>query len=161
MKKGNSTMGKQVNVKLIFLIIGLILALSATILIIKIKKDEEAVAYQEWADKVIPEDEYEGIPDITEKQLFKDIEGVKDKRVLVCFYANWCGPWKNLEPIVEDVARENPEIEVVKINTDKNEDATLKYDAYSLPALVYFKRGVEVKRHTGTPTKEQIEALIK
>jgi hypothetical protein len=65
------------------------------------------------------------------------------------------------DTVIETVARENPEIQVVKINTDKNEDLTLQYDAYSLPALVFFKRGVEVRRHTGTPTKAQIETLIK
>mgnify|MGYP003319117364 CR=1 FL=1 len=35
--------------------------------------------------------------------------------IIVDFYANWCGPWKNLEPVIETVARENPEIQVVKI----------------------------------------------
>ena len=154
-------MGKGVNVKLILIIVGIIIAVAAVALYFKIQKDDAAAAQAAWDSKVIHEDEYAGIPEITEAQFYKDVEGVKGKEVLVCFYANWCGPWKKLEPVVEVIARENPEIEVVKINTDKNEDLTLKYDAYSLPALVYFKRGVEVKRHTGSPTKAQIEELIK
>ena len=96
---------------------------------------------------------------INNEEQFEEV--IKEGVALVDFYANWCGPWKNLEPVVETIARENPEIQVVKINTDKNEDLTLQYDAYSLPALVFFKRGVEVRRHTGTPTKAQIETLIK
>ena len=154
-------MGRQVNVKLILIIVGIIIAVAAVGLYFKIQKDNESAAYAAWADKVIPEDEYEGIPEYTTDQFKKEIEGVKGKEVLVCFYANWCGPWKNLEPVIETVARENPEIQVVKINTEKNEDLTLEYDAYSLPALVFFKRGVEVRRHTGSPTKAQIETLIK
>ena len=154
-------MGKEINVKAIFIVVFIILVVAGVALYFKIQHDDEAAAYAAWAGKVIPEDEYEGIPEYTQAKFEKEIEGVKGQEVLVCFYAPWCGPWKNLEPVVETIAHENPEIKVIKIDTEKNEDLTLKYDAYSLPALVFFKRGVEVKRHTGSPTKAQIESLIK
>ncbi len=153
-------MGKKVNVKLVFLIIFIILVVASIALYFKIKHDDAAAAQAAWESQVIPEDEYAGIPEITQANFKKEVENVKDKDILVCFYAGWCAPWKRLEPIVETVARENSDVKVVKINADKNEDLTLKYDAYSLPVLIHFKRGVEVGRHTGEPTKAQIEDLI-
>ena len=75
-------MGRQVNVKLILIIVGIIIAVAAVALYFKIEKDNESAAYAAWADKVIPEDEYEGIPEYTTAQFKKEIEGVKGKEVL-------------------------------------------------------------------------------
>ena len=64
-----------------------------------------------------------------------------DKIVLVDFYADWCNPCKILSPILEEVARENPDIKLVKIDVDTNENLAYEYRAYSIPTLVVIKDG--------------------
>lgn len=84
-----------------------------------------------------------------------------DKTVLIDFYADWCNPCKVLSPIVEDVAKENPDIKLVKIDVDTNENLAYEYRAYSIPTLVVIKNGVEVNRSVGVIPKEDILELIK
>lgn len=84
-----------------------------------------------------------------------------DKTVLVDFYADWCNPCKILSPILEEVARENPDIKLVKIDVDTNENLAYEYRAYSIPTLVVIKDGKEVKRAVGAMPKEDVLELIK
>ncbi len=84
-----------------------------------------------------------------------------DKIVLVDFYADWCNPCKILSPILEEVARENPDIKLVKIDVDTNENLAYEYRAYSIPTLVVIKDGKEVKRAVGAMPKEDVLELIK
>ena len=81
--------------------------------------------------------------------------------VLVDFYADWCGPCKRLAPIVEDVAKENPNLKVVKIDVDNNPSLAYKYNATSIPTLVVIKNGEEVNRAVGLVSKETILDLVK
>ena len=84
-----------------------------------------------------------------------------DKIVLVDFYADWCNPCKILSPILEEVARENPDIKLVKVDVDTNENLAYEYRAYSIPTLVVIKDGKEVKRAVGAMPKEDVLELIK
>lgn len=84
-----------------------------------------------------------------------------DKTVLVDFYADWCGPCKVLSPIVEEVANENPNLKVVKIDVDTNENLVYKYGTYSIPTLVVIKNGEETNRSTGVISKDAILELVK
>lgn len=84
-----------------------------------------------------------------------------DKTVLIDFYADWCGPCKILSPIVEEVAKENPDLKVVKIDVDDNGGLSYEYGAYYIPTLVVIKDGKEVNRHTGVIQKEDILDLVK
>ncbi len=84
-----------------------------------------------------------------------------DKKVLIDFYADWCGPCKMLSPIVEEVAKENPDIKVVKIDVDLNNDLSYKYKAYSIPTLVVIENGEEVNRAVGAIPKESVIDLLK
>ena len=84
-----------------------------------------------------------------------------DKKVLIDFYADWCGPCKVLSPIVEEVAKENPDIKVVKINVDENNELSYKYKTYSIPTLVVIENGVEVNRAVGAIPKDSILELVK
>ena len=84
-----------------------------------------------------------------------------DKTVLVDFYADWCNPCKILSPILEEVARENPDIKLVKVDVDTNENLAYEYRAYSIPTLVVIKDGKEVKRAVGAMPKEDVLELIK
>ena len=84
-----------------------------------------------------------------------------DKTVLIDFYANWCAPCKMLSPVIEEVAIENDDIKVVKINVDDLQELAVKYEVISIPTLVVIKNGQEVKRSVGFISKSQILELIK
>ena len=84
-----------------------------------------------------------------------------DKTVLIDFYADWCAPCKMLSPIIEQVAEENNDIKVVKINVDELQEIAIKYEVMSIPTLVVIKNGQEVNRSVGFVSKSQILELVK
>ena len=84
-----------------------------------------------------------------------------EKTVLIDFYADWCGPCKMLSPIVEQVAQENKDIKVVKINIDQEQDTAIKYEIMSIPTLVVIKNGNETNRSVGLIGKSDILELVK
>lgn len=84
-----------------------------------------------------------------------------DKKVLVDFYADWCGPCKMLSPIIDEVAEENTDIKVVKVNVDDAQNLAMKYQVMSIPTLVVIKNGEEVNRSVGLIDKAQVLNLIK
>lgn len=84
-----------------------------------------------------------------------------DKPVLIDFYADWCGPCKMLSPIVDEVAEENTDIKVVKINVDNAQDLAMKYQVMSIPTLVVIREGREVNRSVGLIDKSEVISLIK
>ena len=81
--------------------------------------------------------------------------------VLVDFYADWCGPCKMLSPIVDEVAKENDDIKVVKVNVDEAQNTAIKYQVMSIPTLVVIKNGNEVNRSVGLIDKQEIVNLVK
>lgn len=81
--------------------------------------------------------------------------------VLVDFYADWCGPCQMLGPIIHEIATENPDLTVGKINIDENHDTADKYTVMSIPTLLVFKNGKEVARMVGYHPKEEILQLLK
>ncbi len=83
-----------------------------------------------------------------------------DKKVLADFNADWCGPCKMLKPIVEEFAKDNDEIKVVSINIDDEDELAEQYEVSSIPCLVVFDKGKEVKRNVGLISKDDIESLI-
>lgn len=84
-----------------------------------------------------------------------------EKTVLIDFYADWCGPCKMLSPIVEQVASENNNIKVVKINIDDEQDLAVNYGIMSIPTLVVIKNGQEINRAVGVIPKSEVKELIK
>lgn len=82
-----------------------------------------------------------------------------DKTVLVDFYAEWCGPCKLLGPVLEEFAREHPDVRVVKVNVDENPDLTGRYGIKAMPTLLVIRGGHEKTRSQGLITKERIREL--
>ena len=81
--------------------------------------------------------------------------------VLVDFWAEWCPPCKLAEPVIEEIAREfEGKIKVGKLNVDENPQIGQKYGILSIPTVIIFKNGEEVKRQVGFVGKDAYEKLI-
>ena len=80
--------------------------------------------------------------------------------VLIDFYADWCGSCKMLSPIIDEVAQENDDIKVVKVNVDESSDIALEYKVMSIPTLVVIKNGQEVARSIGVIDKSEIKNML-
>ena len=93
------------------------------------------------------------------KTNFNDEVLKSDKKVLVDFNANWCGPCRMLRPILEEVS-ENDNVKIVSINIDDEEELAEAYNVSSIPCLVLFDKGKEVKRNIGLISKDEIESII-
>lgn len=83
------------------------------------------------------------------------------KTVLIDFWASWCGPCKMLSPIVSEIAEENSDIDVGKINVDEEAELSLEFSIMSIPTLIVFKDGKAVKKSIGLVSKQEILELIK
>jgi len=79
------------------------------------------------------------------------------KLVLVDLWAEWCGPCKMMEPILEEIAEEySDRLKVVKLNIDQNQETPLKFGVMNIPTLIFFKEGREIDRVIGAFPKKQL-----
>ncbi|MBR3610495.1 MAG: thioredoxin [Oscillospiraceae bacterium] len=77
--------------------------------------------------------------------------------LIVDFWATWCGPCKMIAPAVDQLADElYGKITVGKIDVDECREIAMEYGVMSIPTLIYFKNGIEVKRFTGVQTKDKL-----
>jgi len=74
---------------------------------------------------------------------------------LVDFYADWCGPCKMLGPVLEQIDF----VEVVKINVDNHPDLATKYGVMSIPTMIFFKDGEELKKEIGFRNLNEIKNI--
>ena len=82
--------------------------------------------------------------------------------VLVDFWAEWCGPCKQLAPLVEEASNEfKDKIKVCKIDVDLNRDIAAEYGIRSIPTLMIFENGTLVGTEIGALTKLQLEEFIR
>ena len=84
-----------------------------------------------------------------------------DKKVLIDFYADWCGPCKMMSPVIDEIAEEMKEtIKVGKINVDENQDLAMEYGVMSIPTIVVLKNGEVQKTFVGVTDKEEIKNAL-
>lgn len=79
---------------------------------------------------------------------------IKEGIVLVDFYADWCGPCRMLSPVIEELARELPDLKVIKVNVDEREDVAKMFGVMSIPTLILFRDGQMDKKQVGFIPKE-------
>lgn len=83
-----------------------------------------------------------------------------DKKVLLDFYADWCGPCRMVLPLVEQIADENPQYVIGKINIDDEPELAQEFEVYSVPTLVVIENGKVISQSSGARPKNQILALL-
>lgn len=82
------------------------------------------------------------------------------KPVLLDFYANWCAPCRMVSPLVEEIATENPQYLVGKINIDEEPELAQRFGVSSIPTLSVIKDGKVVRQSVGARPKTDILALL-
>ena len=87
----------------------------------------------------------------------KNFDEIIKNRVLVDFYADWCGPCKMLGPVLEKVN----DIDIIKVNVDMYGELSRKYGIMSIPCLILFEDGKEVKRNLGFINEDKVREFIK
>lgn len=88
----------------------------------------------------------------------EDFNSLIKEKVLVDFYANWCGPCKMLGPVLEKVSND---IRVVKVDVDKFSEIARSYGVMSIPCVILFAEGKEIKRNIGFMPEEKMKEFIK
>lgn len=83
-----------------------------------------------------------------------------DRPVLLDFWAPWCGPCRMVSPLMEEIARERPDIKVVKVNIDEEQELAGQFQVMSIPTLMVIKNGRIANRTVGARPKEQLLAML-
>lgn len=83
-----------------------------------------------------------------------------DKKVLIDFYADWCGPCRMLSPVVDELAEEMPEVKVCKVNVDDEPELAMRYKAMTIPMLVVVENGQVVTTSVGAKPKAAVKKLL-
>ncbi|MDD6727650.1 MAG: thioredoxin [Eubacteriales bacterium] len=84
-----------------------------------------------------------------------------ERKVLLDFYADWCGPCRMVSPIVDEIAQEHPEYKVCKINVDEQPEIASSFQVMSIPSLFIIENGKAVNSSVGAKTKAEILEMLK
>lgn len=83
-----------------------------------------------------------------------------DKKVLVDFWASWCGPCRMLSPIIDEIAKETDKVKIGKVNVDEESELATQFAVMSIPTLILFENGKPVKQMVGAQPKSAILIMI-
>jgi len=85
---------------------------------------------------------------------------LSDRKVLLDFWAPWCGPCRMVSPVLEQIASERPDVKVVKVNVDEEFDLASQYRVMSIPTLMVMEHGQILNKSSGARPKGQILAML-
>lgn len=95
-----------------------------------------------------------------DKENYKKEVLESDKPVLLDFYADWCGPCRMAGPVIEEIARQHPEIKVGKVNVDRQPELAATFRVMSIPMFAVVKDGRLADKAVGFRSKGQIEGML-
>jgi len=84
-----------------------------------------------------------------------------DKPVILDFWASWCGPCRMMAPVMEEIAAENPDIKVGKVNVDAEQELAVEFSVMSIPTFIAFKDGKKIGTTVGVQDKASVLKLVK
>ena len=90
----------------------------------------------------------------------EEFEKAIEKKVLVDFYADWCGPCRMMEPILEEIEKSYPNIEIIQVNVDNFQSLAKKYSVISIPNLKIIENKKIVKEKTGLMTANELSECL-
>ena len=96
----------------------------------------------------------------TSDSTFQDDISSQSNLVLVDFWAEWCGPCKQISPILEEIANEKDNLNILKLNIDENPATPQKYNVRGIPTLMLFKDGKLIDTKIGSLPKSSLEDWI-
>ena len=96
---------------------------------------------------------------ITKENFQKEVVE-SEKRVLLDFWASWCGPCRMLSPIVDEIAEERTDIKVGKVNVDEQQELAATFNVMSIPTLIVLDKGQVVNQSVGVRPKKQIPTML-
>ncbi|MBP5161293.1 MAG: thioredoxin [Alphaproteobacteria bacterium] len=96
---------------------------------------------------------------ITDENFAKEVLQ-SDKPVVVDFFAEWCGPCRQMLPVVAQIAEERTDIKIFKMNVDEAPKTPVEYGVQSIPTFILFKQGQAVDMLVGSATKSEIVQWI-
>jgi thioredoxin 1 len=99
------------------------------------------------------------ITNITNAAQFKT--AIREGKVIVDFYADWCGPCKMQAPVLDEFSKKIPQAKVLKVNVDTNSDLAEEFGIMSIPTMVVFTDGKATYRKPGFHPMPALEALLK
>ena len=95
------------------------------------------------------------------KDVFESQIVTSDKVVMLDFYADWCGPCNMVAPLVAELAEENPDYCIGKVNVDDDPELARRFGVTTIPTLVILNKGELVRQSIGALPKDKLEAFLK
>ena len=95
------------------------------------------------------------------KQNFQSEVAESKEKVLIDFWASWCGPCRMVSPIVDEIAEESPAgVKVCKVNVDEQMDLAQQFKVVSIPMLILIKNGEVTAKDIGVKSKDELLAFM-